>query len=112
MYTGPQPMEVAKMDETGVDGRRKLLENLKPRTNYVVEIQAQTRKGWGIRLRRTEKTVAWAAPAKPEKPTVEGSAVDEVRVYYNFGLGGGYTHDFLVMYRKKMEGEEFQSTNG
>ena len=60
MYTGPQPMEVAKMDETGVDGRRKLLENLKPRTNYVVEIQAQTRKGWGIRLRRTEKTVAWA----------------------------------------------------
>ena len=59
-YTGPQPMEVAKMDETGVDGRRKLLENLRPGTNYVVEIQAQNRKGWGIRLRRTEKTVAWA----------------------------------------------------
>ena len=60
MYTGPQPMKVARMNETGVDGRRKLLENLKPGTNYVVEIQAQTRKGWGIRLLRTEKTVAWA----------------------------------------------------
>lgn len=43
----------------------------------------------------------YTAPAKPNKPTVEGTAVDEVRVTYNFGLGGGYTHEFLVMYRKK-----------
>ena len=41
------------------------------------------------------------APAKPEKPTVDGIAVDKVKVTYNFGLGGGYTHEFLVMYRKK-----------
>jgi len=42
-----------------------------------------------------------SAPAKPERPTVEGTGVDEVKVTYNFGLGGGYTHEFLVMYRKK-----------
>ena len=41
------------------------------------------------------------APAKPEKPELEGTAVNKVRVYYKFGLGGGYTHEFLVMYRKK-----------
>ena len=42
-----------------------------------------------------------SAPAKPERPTVEETGVDEVKVTYNFGLGGGYTHEFLVMYRKK-----------
>ena len=42
-----------------------------------------------------------SAPTKPERPTVEGTGVDEVKVTYNFGLGGGYTHEFLVMYRKK-----------
>ena len=42
-----------------------------------------------------------SAPAKPERPTVEGTGVDEVKVTYNFDLGGGYTHEFLVMYRKK-----------
>jgi len=41
------------------------------------------------------------APAKPNRPTVDGLDVDKVRVTYNFGLGGGYTHEFLVMYRKK-----------
>ena len=41
------------------------------------------------------------APAKPERPTVEGTDVGEVKVTYNFGLGGGYTHEFLVMYRAK-----------
>ena len=41
------------------------------------------------------------APAKPERPTVEGTDVGEVKVTYNFGLGGGYTHEFLVMYRTK-----------
>ena len=44
-----------------------------------------------------------SAPAKPERPTVEGTGVDEVKVTYNFGLGGGYTNEFLVMYRKKRE---------
>ena len=42
-----------------------------------------------------------SAPTKPERPTVEGTGVDEVKVTYNFGLGGGYTHEFLVMYREK-----------
>jgi len=42
-----------------------------------------------------------SAPAKPERPTVEGTGVYEVKVTYNFGLGGGYTNEFLVMYRKK-----------
>ena len=184
-YTGSQPTEVTvNMEETGVEARRKLLRDLVPETNYVVEMQAATSKGWGTSFRKTEKTVAWAgtidhfqlnggrgssilgsdagsslccfvlfcficfffsaqfpicffvlpalifletldsrrlkdcikrlislfilcllysrvAPAKPEKPTVEGSAVDEVRVDYKFGLGGGYTHQFLVMFRKK-----------
>lgn len=111
-YTGSQPTEVTvNMEETGVEARRKLLRGLKPETNYVVEMQAATSKGWGTSFRKTEKTVAWAAPAKPEKPKVEGSAVDEVRVDYKFGLGGGYTHEFLVMFRKKIEGEEFQNTS-
>ena len=43
----------------------------------------------------------FSAPAKPEKPTVEGTGADKVKVTYNFGLGGGYTHEFLVMYRRK-----------
>lgn len=43
----------------------------------------------------------FTAPAKPNKPTVTGTAIDTVNVIYNFGIGGGYTHDFRVMYRKK-----------
>ena len=43
----------------------------------------------------------FSAPAKPARPTAEGVAVDKVRVTYKFGLGGGYTHEFLVMYRRK-----------
>ncbi|KAJ7377911.1 ATP-dependent DNA helicase chl1 [Desmophyllum pertusum] len=30
---------------------------------------------------------------------------------YNFGVGGGWTHEFKVLYRKKVEGEEFQETD-
>ena len=41
------------------------------------------------------------APAKPNRPKVQGLDVDQVEVTYIFGLGGGYTHEFLVMYRKK-----------
>ena len=60
-YTGPQPTEViVNMEETGLVPRRKVLGNLEPETNYVVEMQAATSKGWGTSLRRTEKTVAWA----------------------------------------------------
>ena len=41
------------------------------------------------------------APAKPNRPIVVALDVDRVKVNYIFGLGGGYTHEFLVMYRKK-----------
>ena len=45
----------------------------------------------------------FTAPAKPRRPTVSGTAIDEVNVIYNFDVGGGYTHEFRVMYRKKCE---------
>lgn len=45
----------------------------------------------------------FTAPAKPKKPTVSGTAIDKVNVIYNFDIGGGYTHEFRVMYRKKCE---------
>ena len=44
-----------------------------------------------------------SAPRKPANPSVESIAVDKVRVTYNYSFGGGYTHEFLVMYRKKCE---------
>ena len=60
-YTGSQPTEVTvNMQETGVEARRKLLRDLEPETNYVVEMQAATSKGWGTSFRKTDKTVAWA----------------------------------------------------
>ena len=56
----------------------------------------------GLRILRSLLTsFFFSAPAKPEKPTVEGTGADKVKVTYNFGLGGGYTHEFLVMYRRK-----------
>ncbi|XP_068715034.1 hemicentin-1-like [Montipora foliosa] len=110
-YAGSEPKDVeVEMQETGADARKKLLEMLEPETNYVIEIQAMTAIGWGKGVRKTTKTVPWTSPAKPEKPVIEGTASDAVRVDYKFGLGGGYTHEFLVMFRKKLVGEEFQNT--
>ncbi|XP_068757831.1 fibronectin type III domain-containing protein-like [Montipora capricornis] len=109
---GSEPKDVVVDKEpTGLDERRKLLENQKPDSNYVVEIQAQTNKGWGTSARERLKTVNWSAPAKPDSPTVEGIDVDRVRVNYKFAVGGGYTHEFLVMYRKKVDGETFKNTS-
>lgn len=45
--------------------------------------------------------VYFIAPAKPAKPGAEGTDIDAVKVTYNFATGGGYTHEFRVMYRKK-----------
>ncbi|XP_068757845.1 fibronectin type III domain-containing protein-like [Montipora capricornis] len=102
-FTGSQhnDVEITNMQETKADVREKLLGNMEPETNNVIEIQAMTAIGWGEGVRKTKRTVPWSAPAKPEKPELEGTAVNKVRVYYKFGLGGGYTHEFLVMYRKK-----------
>ncbi|XP_068759030.1 fibronectin type III domain-containing protein-like [Montipora capricornis] len=109
---GSEPKDVVvDMEQTGLDVRRKLLENQKPDSNYIVKIQAQTSKGWGTSARELLRTVKWSAPAKPNSPTVEGIDVDRVRVNYKFGVGGGYTHEFLVMYRKKVEGETFKNTS-
>ena len=43
----------------------------------------------------------FTAPAKPAKPGAEGTDIDKVKITYNFNVGGGYTHEFRVMYRKK-----------
>ncbi|XP_068738238.1 fibronectin type III domain-containing protein-like [Montipora capricornis] len=112
-FTGSQhnDVEITNMQETKADVREKLLGNMEPETNNVIEIQAMTAIGWGEGVRKTKRTVPWSAPAKPEKPELEGKAVNKVRVYYKFGLGGGYTHEFLVMYRKKVVGEEFRNSS-
>ncbi|XP_073228624.1 fibronectin type III domain-containing protein-like [Porites lutea] len=112
-YEGSQPSDDLQVSwqEVGPGVFRKLLENQTPERNYVVEIQAETSKRWGDKVRNTTRTVKYAPPAKPERPTVEGTDVGEVKVTYNFGLGGGYTHEFLVMYRTKLQGETFQNTS-
>ncbi|XP_068715039.1 fibronectin type III domain-containing protein-like isoform X4 [Montipora foliosa] len=112
-FTGSQhnDVEITNMQKTKADVREKLLRNMEPETNNVIEIQAMTTIGWGEGVRKTKRTVPWSAPAKPEKPELERTAVNKVRVYYKFGLGGGYTHEFLVMYRKKVVGEKFRNSS-
>lgn len=44
-----------------------------------------------------------SAPAKPEKPTVVATGKDAMSVIYHFAVGGGWTHEFKVLYRKKGE---------
>ena len=58
---GSEPKDVVVDKEpTGLDERRKLLENQKPDSNYVVEIQAQTNKGWGTSARELLRTAKWS----------------------------------------------------
>ena len=46
----------------------------------------------------------FTAPAKPEDPTVVATGEPAAfNVAYNFGVGGGWTHEFKVFYRKKGE---------
>ena len=61
-YEGSQPSDDLQVSwqefEPGVFG--KLLDNKTPERNYVVEIQAETSKGWGEQVRNTTRTVAYA----------------------------------------------------
>lgn len=43
------------------------------------------------------------APAKPKAPTVVQSLKGSFTVTYNFEVGGGWTSEFKVLYRKKGE---------
>ena len=61
-YEGSQPSDDLQVSwqEVGPGVFRKLLDNQTPERNYVVEIQAQTSKGWGDKVRNTTRTVAYA----------------------------------------------------
>ena len=61
-YEGSQPSDDLQVSwqEVGPGVFRKLLDNQTPERNYVVEIQAQTSKGWGDKERKTTRTVAYA----------------------------------------------------
>ena len=61
-YEGSQPNDdlQVSLQEVGSDVFRKLLDNQTPEKNYVVEIQAETSKGWGDKFRKTTRTVAYA----------------------------------------------------
>ena len=61
-YEGSQPNDDLQVSwqEVGPGVFRKLLENQTPERNYVVEIQAETSKGWGEQVRKTTRTVKYA----------------------------------------------------
>ena len=61
-YNGTQPSDDHRVSwqELGPGVFRKLLENQTPERNYVVEIQAETSKGWGDKVRKTTPTVKYA----------------------------------------------------
>ncbi|XP_022804608.1 fibronectin type III domain-containing protein-like [Stylophora pistillata] len=114
-YEGSDPKDTpVKMTELEASKRRYLIgKEVKQEelTNYVVEIQAKTEPGNGASVRILTKTVKVSAPAKPKAPKVKQTAIDKVRVIYNFGIGGGYTHEFLVQFRRKLENEEFVNSS-
>ncbi|XP_020621934.1 hemicentin-1-like isoform X3 [Orbicella faveolata] len=102
---------VVTMETVQPNVYKKLLGNERFETSYVVELRARTSKGWGASLRTTTTTMKKSAPAKPEKPTVVVTGEPAAfNVTYNFGVGGGWTHEFKVLYKKKGEGEQFQET--
>lgn len=43
----------------------------------------------------------FSAPAKPDRPTVVETGKHVVNLKYNYGIGGGWTHQFKVLYRKQ-----------
>ena len=61
-YEGSQPSDDLQVSwqEVGPGVFRKLLENQTPERNYVVEMEAATSKGWGDKVRKTTRTVAYA----------------------------------------------------
>ena len=60
-YEGSQPNEDLQVSwqEVGPGVFRKLLDSQTPERNYVVEIEAETSKGWGDKVRKTTRTVAY-----------------------------------------------------
>ena len=61
-YDGSQPGDDLQVSwqEVGPGVFRKLLDNQTPERNYVVEMQAETSKGWGEQVRKTTRTVKYA----------------------------------------------------
>ena len=61
-HEGSQPSgdHQASWQEVGPGVFRKLLENQTTERNYVVEIQAETSKGWGDKVRKTTPTLKYA----------------------------------------------------
>lgn len=114
-YEGSEPKDTpVEMTELEASKRRYLIgKEVKQEelTNYVVEIQAKTEPGYGESVRIPTKTVKVSAPAKPKAPTVEPTAIDKVKVTYEFDVGGGYTHEFLVQYRQKLDDENEKFVN-
>lgn len=104
---------VLAMEPVEATVRKILLKDKKFETSYVVEVQARTSKGWGPGLRRTTTTIKKSAPAKPLKPTVKQIlGKNSFNVTYNFAVGGGWTNEFKVLYRKQAaEGEEYLETS-
>ncbi|XP_068759026.1 neuroglian-like isoform X2 [Montipora capricornis] len=90
---------------------KKLLDDLAFEKSYELEVTAKTSKGWGESARTVAKTVKRSVPAKPKVPEVVESGEGAVIVTYKFDVGGGWTSEFKVFYRKKGEGGEFQETD-
>ncbi|XP_068714967.1 neuroglian-like isoform X2 [Montipora foliosa] len=90
---------------------KELLGDLAFEKSYELEVTAKTSKGWGESARTVAKTVKRSVPAKPKVPEVVESGEGAVTVTYNFDVGGGWTSEFKVLYRKKGEGGEFQETD-
>ncbi|XP_074608784.1 hemicentin-1-like [Acropora palmata] len=99
------------METVQPDVFEKLLSKLAFEKSYVVEVRAQTSKGWGESARQIVTTVKRSAPAKPKAPTVVPSFQGSFTVTYNFEVGGGWTSEFKVLYRKKGGSNEFQETD-
>ena len=61
-YEGSQPSDDLQVSwqEVGPGVFRKLLDNQTPESNYAVELEAETSKGWGDKARKTARTVAYA----------------------------------------------------
>ena len=60
-YEGSQPNDDLQVSwqEVGPGVFRKLLDSQTPERNYVVEIEAETSKGWSDKVRKTTRTVAY-----------------------------------------------------
>ena len=61
-FEGSQPSDDLQVSwqEVGPGVFRKLLDNQTPESNYAVELEAETSKGWGDKARKTTRTVAYA----------------------------------------------------